>query len=346
MANIRKHGDKWQVRIRRAGLAPISKSFGRHQDALEWARHMEVQADRQDLPADRRALQQITLGELVERYRDTVSVQKKGYEKERVSLTAFRRHQICAKRLSDLRTEDFGAYRDEMLRKVKPTSLKRYLDPINNLFELARHEWGIPLRENPLDRLKLKAPSQRRERRLAPGEWERLVEAARLTRNPMIEPMVRLALVTAMRRGEILAIQASHVSLDRRSLLIPVTKNGHARTIPLTKDAIAVLEKLCRVQGRLFPLQANAFRLAWIRLRNRAGLNDLRFHDLRHEAISRFFDMGLNAHEVALISGHRDMRMLFRYSHALRAAVIEKLDRQTLSYARSASVVIAGDEPI
>jgi integrase len=215
-------------------------------------------------------------------------------------------------------------------RPSSPHPLKRYLDPVHNLFELARNEWGIPLLENPLDRLKLKAPSQRRERRLAPGEWERLLGAARLTRNPWIEPIMRLALATAMRRGEILAIESNHVSLDKRCLLIPVTKNGHARTIPLTADAIRVLEELPRVQGRLFPVAGNAFRLAWIRLRNRAGLNDLRFHDLRHEAISRFFELGLNASEVALISGHNDMRMLFRYTHPLRAAIFYKLDRRSV----------------
>jgi integrase len=336
MANIRKHRNKWQVRIRRTGLPPLSKTFTQRKDAMEWARQTEVQADRHDLPADPKALQHITLAELVERYRDTVSITKKGYERERVSLTAFLRHPICARRLSELKTEDFAIYRDQMLKTVKPTSLKRYLDPVHNLFELARNEWDIPLRENPLDRLKLKAPSQRRERRLTSGEWERLLEAARLTRNPWIEPIMRLALATAMRRGEILAIESNHVSLDRRCLLIPVTKNGHARTIPLTSDAIGVFEKLPKVQGRLFPLEGNAFRLAWIRLRNRAGLHDLRFHDLRHEAISRFFELGLNASEVALISGHRDIRMLFRYTHPLRASIAEKLRRSEPPAVRSA----------
>ena len=91
MANIRKHGDKWQVRIRRAGIPPISKSFVVRKDAMEWGRQMEVQADRCDLPADPKALQRITLGDLVVRYRDTVSIKKKGFDRERISLTAFLR---------------------------------------------------------------------------------------------------------------------------------------------------------------------------------------------------------------------------------------------------------------
>jgi integrase len=169
---------------------------------------MEVRADRAELPTDPKALERVTLGDLVRRYRDTVSPRKKTAETEKIVLNAFLTRQICSRRLSELRTEDFAAYRDQRLRVIKPTSLKRELTPIRHLFEVARHEWGLPLRENPLDRLKLKAPEQRRERRLLNGEWDRLLEAARLCRNPWIEPIIRLALATGMRRGEILCQSA------------------------------------------------------------------------------------------------------------------------------------------
>ena len=77
----------------------------------------------------------------------------------------------------------------------------------------------------------------------------------------------------------------------------------------------------------MFPITANALRLAWERLRRRAGITDLHFHDLRHEAISRFFEKGLSVPEVALISGHRDYRMLFRYTHLRAEDIVGKLDR-------------------
>ena len=77
---------------------------------------------------------------------------------------------------------------------------------------------------------------------------------------------------------------------------------------------------------RLFPMSANALRLAWERLKRRAGIRDLRFHDLRHEAISRFFEMGLSIPEVSLISGHKDVRMLLRYTHLRPADVAQKLN--------------------
>jgi len=327
MATIRKRGDKWQVQFRRAGLCPISRSFHVRADAQAWARHMEVKADRRDLPTDPKALERVTLSELVVRYRDSVSAAKRSYERERLFLRVFLGYPICAKRLSELRTEDFAAYRDERLRTIKPLSLKRELAPIHHLFEIARDEWGLPIRENPLDKLQLKAPDQRRERRLREGELDRLLYAAGSCRNRLVGSIIQFALETGMRRGEILAISKNHIDFDRRALLITDTKNGQSRTIPLTSAAIALLHSCRRDQDRVFPITGNAFRLAWERIKRRTKIDDLHFHDLRHEAISRFFELGLTTPEVALISGHRDMRMLFRYSHADRERVLKKFDQ-------------------
>jgi integrase len=106
-----------------------------------------------------------------------------------------------------------------------------------------------------------------------------------------------------------------------------LTKNGTSREVPLPKKAVKVLRNQRSRQGTPtpFPVNANAFRLAWERLRKRADLCDLRFHDLRHEAISRFFEMGLSVPEVAVISGHKDARMLFRYTHLRAENIIAKL---------------------
>ena len=325
MASIRKHRDKWQVQIRRKGRGALSRSFHVLKDAEEWARHMEVLADRGDLPADPAALRRITLGQLVERYRDTVSPRKRTHEGERLALNAFLRHPICRRSVSDVTTVHFAAYRDERLKCVKPASVKRDLTPIHNLYEVARNEWDLPIRENPLSRLKIEGSDQRRERRLRPGELEALIEAAEETRNKLVLPIVMLALETAMRRGELLALRKHHIDLDKRSLLIPESKNGRARTIPLSIPAVELLAKHL-TEGRLFPLTANAFRLAWERLIRRAGISGLHFHDLRHEAISRLFEKGLSVPEVALISGHRDLRMLLRYTHPMSEGILKKLD--------------------
>jgi len=137
-----------------------------------------------------------------------------------------------------------------------------------------------------------------------------------------------------MRRSELLRILAKHVSLARRELYVPPGKNNKARTIVLTQSALLIVSGLIEMaspDSRLFPLTKEAVKCAWRRVRTRAGLDgqNLRFHDLRHEAISRFFELGLTLPEVASQSGHKDARMLLRYGHAMRTEIAAKLDERS-----------------
>ena len=128
------------------------------------------------------------------------------------------------------------------------------------------------------------------------------------------------ALETGMRRGDILALEWKFVNFDKLLALLPMTKNGASREVPLSSKAAHILEgQITSPNHTPFPVNDNAFRLAWDRLRTRARITDLKFHNLRHEAISRFFETGLSIAEVASISGHKDPKMLFRYTH-LKAA--------------------------
>jgi len=328
MASIRKHRGKYQVQIRRRGYPSISRSFHQLKDAKEWARQMEVQADRQELEPDRKVLDTISLGALVKRYRDEVAARKKSKDVETIILNAFLRHPICKMPLSRIIPADFASYRDERLSEITPKSLSRQLSPIHNMFEVARDEWGLPIRENPLDRVKLKATDNRRERRLRDGEYERLIEAATTRHNPWIEKVIIFAVETAMRRGEILGLRWNQVDLKRRCATILESKNGYSRTIPLTPTALALLHSYRGDAGEndlVFPLTASALKMAWGRMLKQADIRDLHFHDLRHEAISRFFEMGLTVPEVALISGHRNSAMLSRYGHAQISRIQERL---------------------
>lgn len=334
MASIRKHRDKWQVQIRRIGTPALSRSFINRKDAEAWSRQLEVQADRLELPKNPRELERHLLRDLVTRYRDTVTPKKRGQDVERIVLTAFLRHPVCKKRLSEISAVDFAGYRDERLKVVTPNTLRREFSPLHNMFETAKNEWGLPIKENPLDKVRLDCPNNRRERRLREGELERIKQAANKTKNPIILPVILFALQTGLRRSEILQATWEHLDVANRALRIPMTKNGHSRSIPLARPTLALLHS-CKREGvevrtkneKIFLTTANAVRLAWDRLLKRAKIKDLHFHDLRHEAISRFFELGLTAPEVALLSGHRDMRMLFRYSHAQNLRVLEQLDR-------------------
>src|SRR5262249_27774277 len=147
---------------------------------------------------------------------------------------------------------------------------------------------------------------------------------AQSCRNRWVLPIILFAIETGMRRGEIVALRWEHIRKDQESLLIPQSKNGYSRIIPLSPGELKLLSGLPVIEDRVFPITALALRLAWDRVRSRAGAADLHFHDLRHEAISRFFERGLTIPEVALISGHRDARMLFRYTHPVREGILTK----------------------
>ena len=327
MATIRKRNDKFQVQIRRSGQQCITKSFALFTDAKEWANLKEREADRGELGPSLSTLDVMTLGDLVDRYIKQVVPKKKSRDYETLILNAFRRDDICKRTLNQITTKDFAKYRDQRLRDIKSSSLKRQLNPIQNMFEVAMVDWEIPLKENPLAKLRLNVIDNKRERRLQAGEYDRLLEAAQTRQNPWIEKLIIFAVETAMRRGEIFALKWSEVNLERRCVTILESKNGHSRTIPLTPKAYALMQGLDREDDRVFPVTKNALKMAWGRMMTLAEIDGLRFHDLRHEAVSRFFEMGLTVPEVASISGHRDMKMLMLYAHANEAVVLEKLQR-------------------
>lgn len=331
MASIRKRGAKYEAQVRRKGFQTITRSFSFKRDAQEWAREKERQADRQELPTDRKALEGTTLGNLATRYLKEVVPTKKGAASERYVLNAFKKHPICGKPLSDLTPLDFISYRDERLKAVTPATLKRQLNTIRHLLNHAADEWDIPLRRDLLSKIKIKGADNKRERRLRDGEYAVLSTAAEDTRNPYLMLVVDFALETAMRRGEILALRWNDIDLSRQSATIVEAKNGYSRVIPLTplaaQSAVVAGEVSGDTEGNslVFPVSPNAFKLAWQRMLRRATITDLHFHDMRHEAISRLFELGLTAPEVASISGHRDLRMLGRYAHANHQRVREKL---------------------
>ena len=226
------------------------------------------------------------------------------------------RKQFVNNPISQITPQHFANYRDKRLQVVKPATLLRELSIVQHLYSIANKEWGINI-PNPIKNIQKPTLNNRRERRLSNKEFTFIIKGnyPQVTLRNIIE----VALETAMRRSEILNIKPEHIK--GQTLLIPETKNGHPRTIPLTKRALYILENT----QLPFPMSANAVRLAWDRLKKKGNIKDLHFHDLRHEAISRYFEKGLNIPEVALISGHKDVRMLFRYTYLKAEDILRKL---------------------
>ena len=331
MATFRKRACKWQVQVRRQDKQSCSKTFILKSDAEQWARQQEINFDRD---GSANAKPDILFGALLNRYLDQISPRKKGFYFERSRIMSVLRHKISANKLSQLRPDLLASYKDERLQKVKPSTVRREFTILSHVLEMAINEWGYNLSTNPIVTVKRPKEGSARSRRLTPDELDCLSREISKCSNVHMAHAFRFAIATAMRRGEILSLTWGNIDLDARTALLEHTKNGDRRVVPLSPDAIRVLHERkmeggggVPPGGAVFPISANALRLAWERAKKRAGVTDLRFHDLRHEAITRFFEMGLSVPEVALISGHKDARMLFRYTHLKPEAVAEKLHK-------------------
>ena len=327
MATFRKRGDKWQVQVRRKGQPTISKTFNLKTDAQGWARELELAADRGELSETIKGNDiDYTVGELLKRYRDEIVTMKRGRTVETYIVNAMLRQDFCDIKLTNISSAPFSKYRDKRLKLVRGVTVRRELSILSHAFEIARNEWSWPILTNPVRPIRKPASGKARERRLNANEEVRILQECRSCQNPWIEPCVRLAIETAMRRSEILKMNWNDVNREKCTLHISETKNGHPRNIPLTETAMSILAGLPHnLDGRVIPISATCLRMAWDRALLRAGITDLRFHDLRHEAVTRFFEKGLSVPEVALISGHRDYRMLARYTHLRPEDVRQKL---------------------
>ncbi|KAG0164224.1 hypothetical protein DFQ28_007823 [Apophysomyces sp. BC1034] len=328
MATISKRLDisgnvSWQAKIRRKGYSTRSRSFPTKADALEWARCVEAAMDRKEHPTSRTA-ERTTLGDILARYRDTVTPTHRGSKLEQQRIKQLLRHPMSRCAMSELTSAILAQWRDERLRSVSPGSVLREMTILRSAIKRARYEWGVELRECPLSRITKPKDNPPRERRVTPQEETLLYEGCRKARNPYLRPAIEFALLTAMRQGEIVELEWRNVNFEQRTARLPITKNGRPRVVPLSTRAVELLATLPKDTERVFQgLSTYSVKHAFVRLIKRQQLRDLRFHDLRHEAISRLVERGLNLIEVAAISGHQTMQMLKRYTH-LRAEDLAK----------------------
>jgi len=326
MATISKRKDSWFVQVRRKGFTPRYRSFASKAEAESWAREQETKIDTRQASRVQPEVLQSTLGALIERYKATISPTKRSKDSEVLRLSKMQRHPISSLAIGKVSPAAVSAYRDDRLREAKPGTVRRELSLLHHIFDTAHKQWGLYLGTNPVTEVRQPKVRDQRSRRLSPDEQERLEAALSVCRNKQIKLVVQFALETAMRRGEILALTWDYIDLWARTAHIPETKTDNPRTIPLTSNAADILRSIRKDEGKVFDVTIDSLKAAWKRGRNRAGIQDLRFHDLRHEAISRLFELGLSIPEVALISGHKDPRMLFRYTHLSSEVVRDRLD--------------------
>ena len=221
-----KRNGKWQAIVRHKNIGTTSRSFHTKQAAIKWVISVEEQIEAATFGALRPT--HITLGELLKRYSNEVTPAKRAATTELRRLQRLIRDSLSSLRVSQLTSQAIAAFRDRRLLDGRRTC--HYdLILIRHCLKIAMNEWGLMLSSNPVDKVKMPPSPPARNRRLESGEFERLKEAAKQTKNPHIWPIIVFAIETGMRRGEILGLQWEHVDLDRRIDYLPLNKNGSSR---------------------------------------------------------------------------------------------------------------------
>lgn len=322
MATFRKlPSGKWQAQIARQGIRK-SASFATRREAQDWAVRQEYLATNAELPRS-----ELALKDIFDRYAREESPKKRGVRWEVIRLEKLKRDAIGDIQLGDLAPSDIAAWRDRRLREVAPASVNREMVLISAVLTTARKEWGL-IATNPLSDVRKPSKPPARDRRVSEEEIERLIAAAGtdLTRaTARAVHAFRFAIGTAMRAGEIVGLTREAIDRDTRVATLPITKNGTARQVPLSTAALELLDALPEKDGPIFDLTSQQLDALFRKVRDKAKIGDLRFHDSRHEAITRLAAK-LDVLSLARMVGHRDIRMLQVYYNETVEELAHRLD--------------------
>lgn len=352
---VKTESGNWKAVIRIRRWPTTAKTFRLRSHALEWARQTEHEM-RLGTFTRRNKFHAIEFNDAIERYLSEVTPRKRPRTQTSERYRASKLKEYFGSfHLTEISPEIISEYRDLRLAackqslgfskmphppKLAPATIRLELSLLSHLFTVAIREWHLGITQNPVLLTRRPGPSVCRTRRLNRREERKLMHALQNYPNPMLRWAFLIALDTGMRANEIRTLTVGQINLNKRTIHLKDTKNKDSRTIPIPKRTLAILkESLGNPQrpagcDRLFFTHSTKqgfsyyqFGSAWWKLRKRLGMTDFRFHDLRHEAISRLVEAGLSDLEVASISGHRGMQMLKRYTHIRAGNLVKKLDK-------------------
>ena len=352
MATIRLRGDgQFQAQIRKKGFSPVSKTFPNRRLAEQWVTVTESEMLRGEF-IPRKAVEVVTLEKCLIRYSDERSATKKGEKQELVRIKKLMQHPLAKKTVAQITVDDIEDYvyerRDEKSQRnpaetVSEATIRLEVMLLSAVFEAAKSKRWNYCRTNPVRDIDADArpgKSSERVRRFIDDEEVRLLAALdKRCRNPDIPLVVRLAITTAARQSEIIGKSSTstrpaslglcweNINLAQRSAKLIDTKNGKDRTIPLGDSALALLSALPRpiAGGKVFKVTQDGLIRSFAAACDDAEIEDLKFHDLRHEATSRMVEAGLSLLEVQSITGHSNAEMVKRYTHLDTLKLARKL---------------------
>jgi len=325
VASIREKNGRYEVRVWLKGRT-ISKTFSDVRTGKRWALSLETGLV-EPCAAEPIVGPQLTLIEAAKRYHEETKAQKKGLRQEQERIALLRREAWANEKLDRLRAEDLRTYRNERLAQGRSTSTVRLmLCMVSAVYRHAQEEWGYR-GPNPCKLVKLPSPPAARHRRLAQGEEERLLAALSNCRNTMMVRAAILAIETGMRRSELLRLRWCDVDMGRQLAFLHDTKNGCVRWVPLSERALGQLqEPSSNPYDLVVPISQSLLTQAFGHALKRAGIEDLRWHDLRHEALSRWaHKLNGDVFKLSLVSGHKTLQMAQRYVHPIQVELMATL---------------------
>ncbi len=316
MATIRRSGSGWQVLIRRKNyVGPRSRTFLSKDLAQSWANAVEERTKKvfPNIP--------FTLREAINDYINGPLLLHRSAENEKYPLRVTAESWLGDIPLSDLRIKHFAVWRDERLLKVKPNTVMRELRILRVLIDWARDERGAEIKDNPARHLRVRGTGDARAPFFTDQDEKRLLHELSQMSNKNHLRLTKLALFTGFRRSELLSLNWRNIDLHKEKIYIQRKEcaargsSSSMRIVPLPHKAKDLLRSFKNKEGKIINLTKGSARNGFDKAKKKADLNNLRFHDLRHIAISRMWGYGMNALEISACSGHRDIKMLMRYSH-------------------------------
>lgn len=325
MGCVRKRGNSWNAQVRISGWRSFTKTFQTKLDAKQWIVTLEKELKSKPIPE--KNIKNLKLKDLFNKYKFEILPKLKSHKIVTYKLNFLSRLWLGEIKVINLTKGHLEQFCKDRKLVVKDGTIKSELMLIKRIVKIATDKWNYGIPFNAFYGIELPSPHKPRNRRATQEELSILIAHANKQRNTYISTIIQFAVETGMRRSEILKLKWIDVNLETRIASLYDTKNGDDRHIPLTKTAVQLLSNLTQLSDFVFPISANCLRLAWERCRKKSNIKGLRFHDLRHEAVSRYFEMGLSVPEVALISGHKDVRQLFRYTHLKPESLIAKYSK-------------------
>jgi integrase len=318
----------YRVQVRLRGYPIQTATFERRTDAKLWAQQTE-NAIREGRHFKTTEAKKHTLGGLIDRYIEDILPNKPKNLRTVKAQLLWWKQQLGSYALADVTPALIGEYRDKLIKNPthkrtprSPSTVVRYLSALSHTLTVAVKEWGW-LEDSPMRKVTKPKEPRGRVRFLDDAEREPLLQACKSSDNPYLYPVVVLALSTGMRQAEIMNLKWTDIDLQRGRIVLQETKNGERRVVPITGLALRELKSLDKTKhkdlGFVFPSkhahQPIDLRFPWEKALKAAGIEDFRFHDLRHSAASYLAMNGASLAEIAEVLGHKTLSMVKRYAH-------------------------------